>query len=167
MARTDSPPARAKVILVAAIALAVVLVVTLTLVPVLSAQRGSAQRLCVGRLRAIGGALAQYAEDSDGLLPPGEAWMDGIAGLLKSQVSLHCPEAGRKPGDPHGYAMDRAIAGGRLADVPNPARQSLVFDAETTGRNAVAGEEALPRPGRHRGLNNVLRADLSVTSQRR
>lgn len=166
MIDSERAPLRARLWLTGLIALAFVGVVLVTLVPILASDRGSGRALCAGRLRAIGGALQQYAADHDGTLPLGDAWMDSLLGVLKSEVSLHCPNVGRARGDGHGYAMERAIAGATLATISAPAKTWLVFDSADTSRNALADAGAVPRPGRHAGGNNVLTADSQVVYER-
>lgn len=166
MIESERAPLRARLWLAGLIALAFVGVVLVTLIPILTSDRGSGRALCAGRLRAIGGALQQYATDNDGTLPLGDAWMDSLLGVLKSEVSLHCPNVGRARGDGHGYAMERRVAGATLATISVPAETWLAFDSADTVRNAVADSSDVPRPGRHAGGNNALAADLRLVFTR-
>ena len=80
---------------------------------------------------------------------------------------LHCPEVSHAGESRYGYAMNPALGGKKLSDIPAAERATtaVYYDSSDLSLDAHAGLESLPSPGRHGGRNNVVYAD-GVVRQR-
>lgn len=125
--------------------------------------------ICISRLRQVGQGMAQYAADSDGLLPPADRWMDVTWKYVMkddpSQITesaFQCPSVSKARTGEFGFAMGTALSGKPLAG----ASGDLAFDSKDVSRNARGGESDLDY--RHVGKGaNVLGADLVVQVRRK
>jgi hypothetical protein len=123
----------------------------------LAAQRKTAQSVrCRENLKALSLGLLMYASDWDDRLPPADRWADVIDGAkylpdrdtAQRATLFHCPAA---TGTPYGYALNRSVAGGSLADI-DVIRTALLFETDAAERNAHGSRRDLART-RHFNLN--------------
>lgn len=124
--------------------------------------------LCRSRLEKLGEALALYAADHNGYLPPGDRWVDATwkYGAKKdpkneSESVFRCPTISARRTGEFGYALNEAVAGKKLEDLGS--EDALVFDSDDLSRNATQDVARVPNPLRHaRGKENY-----AVTAARR
>ncbi|MCH8165764.1 MAG: DUF4190 domain-containing protein [Planctomycetes bacterium] len=119
----------------------------LLLMPSLSAGRQAAQNIVsMNSLRQVGLAAESYAMDYNDYLPRSDDWVDLLDGYVQDAdavVSLsRSPEQGRA------YAMNRLLDGLRYADVSDPERTVLFYEAQF-GSPLAGGPELLPAQPRH------------------
>ncbi len=121
---------------------------------------------CESNVSQLAKATLAYADDNDGRLPPAETWCDAILpyvgmGNENSRKTFVCPLARRRP---CGYAFNRALSGVALADIEEPGKVVLIFDARVDW-NGSGGRELVD--WRHRGSATVGFADGSSPGPRR
>ncbi len=121
---------------------------------------------CPDNLAQIYKAVQFYADDWDSKLPPADHWMTAIKDNVKDE-QLHCPAVSHAGESRYGYAMNPALSGKRLNDVPKAQRATtpVFYDSTDLAPDAHAGPESMPKPGRHGGKDNVLFADGVVRQQ--
>lgn len=98
-------------------------------------------------LKAIYTALKLH-EESEGVFPDGEGWMDAIQNRVQASDMTE-EEAAKKLRDPmrskgpdeYGYALNDAAAGKYHEDVPDPSTTPLVFLSKELKRNAHGDPE--------------------------
>jgi hypothetical protein len=112
---------------------------------------------CMSNVKQQAGGMLMYSIDFDDRLPLGDTWMDDIKQYTKSDAVYHCPSLGASGAGVYGYAFQDKLRGKNLAKIEEADMAIMVFDSRETGRNAVAGLNTLPIPGRHfrRGKGNV------------
>ena len=102
-------------------------------------------------LELIAQALIKYHE-SEGEFPPKDQWMDAISRYLRTN-DLRAGEEEKKLHDPslspaeYGYAMNEAIAGKYVDDLPEKKNTILVYFSKQKDRSAVGDPATDARGG--------------------
>ncbi len=117
------------------------------LLPAIGAPRQAARNaMSMNSLRQVSVAAALYASDHNDSLPRTADWVDLLNAYVPdvdALVSLpRSPEQGRA------YAMNRLLDGLRYADVSDPARTVLFYEAQF-GSPLAGGSELLPDQPRY------------------
>ena len=120
------------------------------------AEERAGQTACLSNLKQLSLAAMMFAQDHDQTLPSADQWTDQLMPYLKNEAILKCPAA---PELECAYALNAALAGKRLKDLPNPAEAILFFESNLGKRNATGTLEEVAVPGRHRGGNVYAFAD--------
>ena len=118
-------------------------------------------KTCPENLQQLYSALQFYTDEWD-TLPPAKRWMTAIQDKVPKDEYLHCPEVRAKDPAQFGYSMNPALGGKRLRDVSDRKTTPLFYDTSDLSKNAHAGPDSVPNPGRHTGRSNVLYADGHV-----
>jgi len=121
-------------------------------------------KTCPENLKQLYTAVSLYADSWDGVLPAADHWMTAIKDNVPNDVWLRCPDAASGAGN-HGYAMNPALGGKKLADIANRAKTPLFYDSSDLKADAHGGPETMPVPGRHTGRDNVVYVDGQVRSE--
>ena len=121
----------------------------------------SKNKTCPENLQQLYSALQFYTDEWDAL-PPAERWMDAIQDKVPKDEYLRCPEVRAASPEKFGYAMNPALAGKPLRDIPDRKATPLFYDSSELEKNARTGPDSIPQPGRHTGRNNILYADGHV-----
>jgi len=122
------------------------------------AKSGSYRNRCYSNLFQVAQTISLYANDSDGVLPSADRWMDALDRYTKwPNFQLHDPE-GVKAGD-YGYAFRDKASALNLSKVDNLKGYPVVFDSILMQRNAHSELGTLPHPGRHRGRDSIVYLD--------
>lgn len=103
-------------------------------------------------LKALHVALMLY-HDSEGQFPQGPGWMDAIENRLRTgdlskeeaEKKLIRPDLAGQPGK-FGYGLN-AAAGGKFKDDVGDPKTPLIFESESTDRNASGAPDATRRAG--------------------
>jgi hypothetical protein len=103
---------------------------------------------CRSNLKQASLALILYSSDWNDHLPQARAWVDMSEPYAKKDGPFHCSEV---PPGAYGYAMNPNVTSIKLTD--SPSEVALIFDSTHLEKNAVAGLDSLPSPGRHHGHN--------------
>ena len=135
------------------------------LIPASERYDAGKNRTCPENLKQLYLAVQTYAESWDGVLPPASDWLTAIRPNVPQDAWLRCPDAKGAAGETYGYAMNAALGGKRLLDVPDRAHTPLFYDSRDLPPDAHDAVTSLPRPGRHTGRNNVLYADGEVRTE--
>ncbi|MFB3138004.1 MAG: DUF4190 domain-containing protein, partial [Phycisphaerales bacterium] len=122
-------------------------VVPAMLLPALAAaQQGARSAMSMNSLREVGLAAESYAMDYNDYLPRSSDWVDLLDAYVQDADALvswlGSPEQGRA------YAMNRLLDGLRYADVSDPQRTVLFFEAQF-GSPLAGGPELLPAQPRY------------------
>ncbi len=117
------------------------------LLPAIGAPRQAAvNAMSMNSLRQVSVAAASYAMDYNDYLPRSSDWVDLLDGYVQDADALvslpRSPEQGRA------YAMNRLLDGLRYADVSDPARPVLFYEAQF-GSPLAGGSELLPAQPRY------------------
>lgn len=115
--------------------------------PAIGAPRQAAMNaMSMNSLREVGLAAESYAMDYNDYLPRSDDWVDLLDAYVQDADALvswlGSPEQGRA------YAMNRLLDGLRYADVSDPQRTVLFFEAQF-GSPLAGGSELLPAQPRH------------------
>ena len=117
--------------------------------------------MCGENVARLARALQVYVEDHQGVFPQAEGWQDLLSPYLEVEGGLdHTPWNCR-------YAYNSALAGRRLADLPNPAHLVTLFEfgslltIHDPSWNLVGGSQDLPEEPCHRFGDNYGFADGS------
>jgi len=102
--------------------------------------------ICNEKMKNLAMALSMYSQDH-GALPPGDQWCDALAsyGHGMERWWFTCPE---RPDLQCGYALNAALSGVSLEEIPEPVSTVLLFESDA-GWNACGGRELLPERPRH------------------
>jgi len=120
--------------------------------PTFEQARGRAQQVsCLSNVKQLCLAVMMYAQDFDQQLP-GEDWAPAIQPYTKNAQILICPA---RPDLPVGYALNEAVLGMALGDIPRPAETVLLFESDLGGEAPVGGPEALCQQAPHEGGVNL------------
>ncbi len=137
-------------------------VLTMVLYPALRPRSEEPQTsACYNQMRQSAIALTMYSADNDDFMPPSGKWMDLTLGYTQTNANFYCT----KMTDPvqYGIALNSALLGFTVV----PDREvPLVFDSTILARNATAGLETAPNPGRHGGYDVVGFVDTHVKAMR-
>ena len=118
-------------------------------------------KTCPENLQQLYSALQFYTDEWDAL-PPADRWMTAIQDRVPKDEYLHCPEVRAADPSKYGYAMNPTLGGKPMRDIPDRKATPLFYDSSDLSKNAHAGPESVPNPGRHTGRNNILYADGHV-----
>ena len=122
---------------------------------------------CINNLKTIGTSIGLYAADSDDHLPIASRWMDELRPFEQFGTQMRCPAVRGRQRGKFGYAFNASLSGKQRSK--SDSKASIVFDSTLMDKNAFAGLETLPKPGRHsekqKKFDNVLLLDGSVHSQ--
>jgi prepilin-type processing-associated H-X9-DG protein len=114
---------------------------------------------CQANLGQLGLAVMMWAQDHDEVLPPAANWTQELMPYLKSDRVFRCPGA---PELECGYAYNLAVAGTKLAQMPNPAETVLFYETTLGMPNPADLGESQPKPGRHNAGNSMAYVDGHV-----
>ena len=101
----------------------------------------------INNLRQLALAAHVYADQWEGVLPPGDTWPQALKAYTGSEDRLRSPH---NPGAGRAYAINAAIAGRHLNEIPDLTETVLFFEAEF-GSPPSGGPGLLPANprGRH------------------
>jgi hypothetical protein len=111
------------------------------------ATQANAASNCLSSMDDLARVALLYAENNDGFLPLADSWQDAMAPELREGTKCRSAET------PESYAMNSWASGGRLADIPEPDRAVLFFEAAPWRGNAAGGAEWFF--ARHRGVGYI------------
>jgi len=122
----------------------------------------------MSNLKEVGMAVLTYAQDYDETFPRSTEWSDLLQGPRPSgekiglfDKSLHCPSSST----PWGYGYSRGISAKKIAQLEEPARTVLFFDANSSLRSFSGGIS--DTADRHIGGSNFVFADGHAKWQNR
>lgn len=121
-------------------------------------------KTCPENLKQLYTAVSLYADSWDGVLPPADRWMTAIKDNVPNDAWLRCPDVAPASAN-HGYAMNPALGGKKLTEIPNRGKTPLFYDSTDLKADAHGDPSTMPKPGRHTGRNNVVYADGQVRSE--
>jgi prepilin-type processing-associated H-X9-DG protein len=124
------------------------------------AQRDQAaeRRSCQSNLKQLSTALLMYMQDYDERFPPADRWTPNLQPYIKNNSVYKCPSDPK----PHGYAMNKNLSRGSLADVERPAEITALFESNLHRPSANGTATAVAKPPRHMGGNNYAFIDGHV-----
>jgi prepilin-type processing-associated H-X9-DG protein len=115
------------------------------LMPVLKQAREKAQLAsCTSNMKQLCLAALMYAQDWDETLP-NENWPKDLEPYIGNTTLFRCPAAPERIG----YALNAALAAGKMGDVKNPAETVFFFEADVPDDVAFGGPEAVLQEPRH------------------
>jgi prepilin-type processing-associated H-X9-DG protein len=118
------------------------------LLPMLQQAREKAVgQSCLSNMKQLCLAAMMYTQDWDETLP-GETWVEQVEPYHKNAAILACPGV---PDRAHGYALNEALAGARMADIKRPAETVLFFETDLPDDLPFGGPDGLPQEPRHGG----------------
>jgi hypothetical protein len=134
--------------------------VILGIVGLLTVQGGrrgdiESEYVCQKNMKILAKALVGYSEDWDQTLPPAHQWADLITTHLaetgpKLDKLFRCPAAK----SPYSYAYNIALDKMPIVRLKEPKITVMLFESNSTTRNAVGDKSALVPVPRHHGTNN-------------
>ncbi len=130
------------------------------LIPALAgAQQGARSVMSMNSLRQVSDAAALYAMDYNDYLPRSGDWVDLLDGYVQDADAL--VSLSRSPEQGRAYAMNRLLDGLRYADVSDPQRTVLFYEAQF-GSPLAGGSELLPAQPRYKQGYVILFVDGHV-----
>jgi len=101
-----------------------------------SAMGKTAQSLCLSTEQSLAEYLSKYADEHNETLPPAATWLDDLIAVRATPDGwrAHCG-ADRRRGARSSYAFNPALSGVKLADIKEPDKVVLVFEADIPGDN--------------------------------
>jgi prepilin-type processing-associated H-X9-DG protein len=131
-------------------------VVAMILYPVFQGARPVAKRTaCLSNFKQLALNILSYAGDFDDRLPLAASWRTDVEPYMRSS-GLRCPESKAA----WTYGTNRALSGQALSKLPKPENLVLLFETESSTKNAAGGPEAVAL--RHDGGSNFAFADGSA-----
>ena len=82
---------------------------------------------CLENVHDISLAFLLYSQDHGDTFPNSQNWPTAIRPYLRNDAVLRCPSGGA-------YAMNAALSGVAMANVPSPAETLLVYEVDATGQ---------------------------------
>lgn len=134
---------------VSGVGLLVVPIMAAIMLPVFVQAREKARSTtCLSGVKQIGLGLMMYCQDYDEVMPPQQAWRDGVFPYIKNESVFRCPTS---PEGATSYAYNAQADRVKMGDVPNPADAVLVFEANGSGRNPFGSADMLNAPHANTG----------------
>jgi hypothetical protein len=115
-----------------------------------SAQIVAGSHKCLTNLQQIARGLSFYAQDWSDTYPPLNSWSDRIRKYEIHEKDFQCPSAKSR----FSYALNSAMDGRSLSDIPYPADTVLAFEMDAAVQDA-SGDVHTHRPTRHMGASNM------------
>jgi len=126
------------------------------LAPMLEQAKGKAQATaCLSNMKQLCLAAMMYAQDWQQTLPS-EEWPKQLEPYLKNRSVYQCPGA---PDKTIAFALNEALAGAKLNDLPRPAETVLFYESSVGEDVPFGGPDAVLTESRHQGLITVGFAD--------
>lgn len=98
-------------------------------------RRKARETQCASNLAQLASALKSYARDHDGHLPLADSWESALyPDYVDTEKLFRCPND--DPESKHSYAMPQSLSGAKISDIPDRAKQPLLYDATDTGEFA-------------------------------
>lgn len=107
------------------------------LVPVFySAKVAATRSACLHNGKELASSLILYSSDNNEVFPPADGW-SALTAIYRTDEP-RCPESKALSS----YALNRNLAGIDITKIDVPAFTILVFESDSTNRNAAGGKEA-------------------------